>query len=280
MNTSDYKPAEILEIVSDSGVSKAESKLSKLIVLSILAGAFIALAAQGSNMASFNLLADPSTYGMGRFVAGAIFSFGLMLVIIGSGDGLFTGNMLMIIPYVQKRISLKALMRNWGGVYLGNFIGAMLIVVLIYCSGQLLSADAGVGAMALKVAVKKVNLEFIQAIALGILCNWLVCMATWMASGAKSYAGKIMCIFFPITLFVMSEFEHSIANMYYVPIGIMAKNNSTIVAASGLATDQLASLTWDAFLINNLLPVTIGNLIGGAVFVGMAYYLAFREKSK
>lgn len=277
MNNSDLKPVEILDAALDAGVAKANSGFLKLSLLGILAGAFIAFAAEGSNMAAFNLLLDPFTYGLGKAVAGAIFGTGLMLVVIGGGE-LFTGNVLMLAALADRKIGLSAMLRNWGIVYVSNFIGSIIIVILIFYSNQLMSADAMLGGMTLKIAVGKVNLTFIQAMFLGILCNWLVCMAVWMAFGAKSLAGKAICIFFPIWLFITSGFEHSVANMYYIPIGILIKGNSAIVEASGLAADAVDSLGWSSFFINNLLPVTIGNIIGGGLFVALAYYYALRKK--
>lgn len=277
MKNNDLKPAEILETAIDTGIAKAGSSFIKLAVLATLAGAFIGFAAEGSNMAAFNLLLNPETYGLGKALAGAIFGTGLMLVVIGGGE-LFTGNVLMLAALTDRKIKLSAMLRNWGIVYVLNFVGSIIIVILIYNSGQLMSADAMLGGLTLKVAAGKVNLSFLQALCLGILCNWLVCMAVWMAYGAKSLAGKAICIFFPIWLFITSGFEHSVANMYYIPIGILIKNNPAIVEASHLATDVVDSLNWGSFFLNNLLPVTLGNIIGGGIFVAMAYYIAFRKK--
>ncbi len=277
MNNSDLKPAEIMETSISVAEGKASSGTIKLIVLGILAGAFIAFAAEGSTMAAFNLLLDPSTYGLGRALAGAIFSTGLMFVVIGGGE-LFTGNVLMLGALTDGKIKLPAMLRNWGIVYLANMAGSLIIVLLIFYSNQLMSAEAMLGASALKIAVGKVNLGFVAALCLGILCNWIVCMAVWMSYGAKSLAGKAICIFFPIWLFITSGFEHSVANMYYIPIGILVKSNQAIADASGLAPDMLDSLTWGSFFIDNLLPVTIGNIIGGGLFVALAYYISFRKK--
>lgn len=277
MNNSDLKPAEILDVAIDTGETRASFGIAKLVILGFLAGAFIAFAAQGSNIAAFNLLLGPGTYGLGRCLAGAIFATGLILVVIGGGE-LFTGNVLMLFSLSARRIRISDVLRNWIIVYIANLAGSLIIVIFIYYSNQLMGADAMIGAAALKTAVGKVNLGFMPAMLLGILCNWLVCMAVWMSFGAKTVPGKAVVIFFPIWLFVTSGFEHSVANMYYIPIGILAKGNPAIAAASGLPADMIDSLTWGSFFIDNLLPVTIGNIIGGGVFVAMAYYYSFRQK--
>lgn len=279
MNNLDLKPSEILNTTIDKSLEKANSSFLKLFILGILGGAFIAFAAQGSNMAAFNLLSEPSTFGLGKALAGSIFGTGLMLVVIGGG-GLFTGNVLMLAATTDKKIKFSSMLRNWLIVYIANFVGSILIVLLIYYSNQLMSAEGMLGAMTLKIASGKVSLTFLQALSLGILCNWLVCMAVWISYGTKALAGKILCIFFPIWLFITSGFEHSVANMYYIPIGILAKGNPVMVELSGLTADKLDSLTWGAFFINNLLPVTIGNIIGGGVFVALAYYLAYRKDKR
>lgn len=272
------KPTEMLGATINSGIAKANTGFTKLIILGILAGAFIGFAAQGSNMAAFNLLLKPETFGLGKALAGAIFGTGLMLVIIGGGE-LFTGNVLMLTSLADKRIKVWSMLRNWIIVYVSNFVGSIIIVLLIYYSNQLSGGENMLGALTLKVAANKIHLTFISAVCLGILCNWLVCMAVWMACGTKSSAGKILCIFFPIWLFITSGFEHSVANMYYIPIGILAKSNEAIVRASELPAQMIDSLTWSSFLFKNLLPVTIGNVIGGGVFVAMAYFLAFKQQA-
>ena len=279
MDKLDLKPEQILDTALNTSEVKASSSFSKLMILGILAGSFIAFAAQGSTMAAFNLLLDSNTFGLGKALAGAIFATGLMMVVMGGGE-LFTGNTLMLAGLIDRRIKLSSMIRNWVIIYIANFIGSMIIVILINYSGQLMNADAMLGAMALKIAAGKVNLSFLQAFCLGILCNWLVCMAVWMAYGAKSLAGKAICIFFPIWLFITSGFEHSVANMYYIPIGIFIKSNNVIAEASGLPPEILDNLNWGTFFVNNLLPVTIGNIIGGGIFVGIAYYIAFRKKTK
>jgi formate/nitrite transporter len=174
------------------------------------------------------------------------------------------------------------MLRNWIIVYIGNFIGSLLIAYMMSKSGLLASGGGMLGAVTLKIAVYKVNLSFLQAFYLGIMCNWLVCLAVWISSGAETMTGKIFSIFFPIWLFITSGFEHSVANMYYIPAGIMAKANADYVQLAqvlGMSPDALKSLTWGSFAVNNLIPVTLGNIVGGGIFVGMAYWFAYKKAS-
>jgi len=282
INTNNIKSgAEILEASISVAKTKAAGGARKLFVLGILAGAFIAFAAQGSNMGAFNLLAYPETYGLGRALAGAIFPVGLMLVVI-AGAELFTGNTLMIGAVVKREITPGAMLRNWGIVYVSNLAGSLLIVWLIAASGQLHGGADLLGAVTIKIAAGKTALSFEGAFALGILCNWLVCLAVWMAFATTSMTGKIFAIFFPIMIFITSGFEHSVANMYYIPAGIVAKTQEAYVAAAqgiGVTDAALGGLTWHGFFVNNLIPVTLGNIVGGCVFVSLAYLLAYRAKA-
>lgn len=275
-------PAQIAEANVNAGIKKAHTSALNLLILGFLAGVFIAFASEGSNMAAFNLLADPKTYGLGKALAGSIFGTGLMLVILAGGE-LFTGNTLMLAALMDKKITVKELLRNWFYVYVGNFVGSVFIAYLISESGQFASGANMLGGVSIKIAVTKVSLTFIQAFFLGILCNWLVCLAVWMAYGAKDMSGKIWAIFFPIWLFITSGFEHSIANMYYIPAGIFASHNPDLVSAAntiGVTAEKLFHLNWGSMLVSNLLPVTLGNIVGGGFFVGMAYWFVYlRNKS-
>ena len=265
------KPNEILENSITIGKGKALASFGKLAVLGILAGMFIALAAVGANTAGSNLLMNPDTFGTGKLVTGAVFTVGLILVVLAGGE-LFTGNCLMITSLLEKEIPLVKMLRNWIIVYFFNFVGAVVVAFMISQSGLM---NAGlVGAITVKIAASKVALSFTSAIILGILCNFLVCLAVWIAWGSDSTIGKIFGIFFPIMLFVTSGFEHSVANMYYIPAGIFAKANETFVNLAGV---DVSNLTWGGFLLDNLLPVTIGNIIGGALFVGAAYWYCYKK---
>ena len=268
---------EIIETVSDAGVAKASGSFRRLFVLGILAGVYIAFASEASNMAAFNLLADPATYGLGRCLAGAIFPGGLMLVVIAGGE-LFTGNTMMLLPLARRKIGLAGLLRNWFLVYCGNFVGSFFVAWLIFHSGQLNAGGSLLGGVTIKIATVKCSLTFSQAVALGILCNWLVCLAVWMAMAAKDVTGKIFAIFFPIWLFITSGFEHSVANMYYISVGLLAKSNAAWLEASKLSPEALASLSWTNFFCANLLPVTLGNIIGGGVFVALVYGYALKNE--
>ena len=263
---------ETCQLVSDVGVTKAGKSAVNLFLLGILAGAYIALAAAGSTMAAFSLLANPETFGLGRCVAGLLFPCGLILVVL-AGSELFTGNTMMLLPLAQRKITLLAMLRNWLIVYAGNFAGSVLIAFLIYQSGQLNAGNNLLGGITIKIAAAKCNLTFVQAFTLGILCNWLVCVAVWMAIGAKDVAGKILAIFFPIWLFITSGYEHSIANMYYIPAGLFAAMSPEwLGSAQGITNAEvLASLSWTNFFMENLLPVTLGNIVGGGGFVALAY---------
>ena len=270
------KPAEITEETISLSTEKVNGGLTKTITLSILAGAFIAFAAEGSNMAAFNLFAHPGTYGLGKVLAGAVFGTGLMLVILAGGE-LFTGNTLILAAVCEGRVSIFQMLRNWAVVYIGNFAGAVLIAYMMVHSGLLESGGNMLGAVTVKIAVYKVHLDVTEAFFLGIMCNWLVCLGVWMAIGAESVTGKIFAIFFPIWLFVTSGFEHCVANMYYIPAGIMAKTIPAFTELAGLSAETLQSLTWTRFLVANLIPVTLGNIVGGSIFVGIAYWIAYRK---
>jgi formate/nitrite transporter len=274
--------AEILEACIASAKVKASGNTVKLFVLGVLAGAFIAFASGGSSMGAFNLLALQQTYGLGRALAGVIFPTGLMLVVVAGGE-LFTGNVLLIGAAAVGEIKLFAMFRNWVIVYAANFAGSLLVVALTALSGQWHSGGGLLGAVTVKIAAGKTAMTFTNALALGILCNWLVCLAVWMSYAAASMTGKLFAIFFPIWLFITSGFEHSIANMYYVPAGIIAKGGEAYLAAArsiGVSEAALQTLTWKNFFVNNLIPVTLGNIIGGGVFVALAYTLAYRNKAK
>jgi formate/nitrite transporter len=275
MEKKPLKPAEITDYTISAAQDKAGGSFQKLLVLGILAGAFIAFAAEGSNMAAFNLFAEPTTYGLGKALAGVVFGTGLMLVVLAGGE-LFTGNTLMLAAVLDQKITVSKMLRNWLIVYAGNFLGSLLIAYMVN-SGLLGSGAAMLGAVTVKIAVYKVNLSFLQAFYLGIMCNWLVCLAVWISAGAETMAGKIFSIFFPIWLFITSGFEHSVANMYYIPAGILAKSNETFAQLSGLSQEALNSLTWGSFAVHNLIPVTLGNIVGGGIFVGMAYWYAYKK---
>ena len=272
-------PKEIVTATIETGIKKVKTKPLNQFILGILAGAFIAFASEGSNMAAFNLFAKPETYGLGKALAGVVFATGLMLVIIAGGE-LFTGNTLITIGVLEKKIKLKDMLSNWFFVYLGNFVGAVFIAYMMNMSGLFNSGDNMLGGITLKIAAYKTHLTISQAFYLGIMCNWLVCIAVWMSYGAKDIIGKCFAIFFPISLFITSGFEHSIANMYYIPAGILAKSNASWVEASGLTAEKLAHLNWNTFITKNLVPVTIGNIVGGVILVAGVYWFTYYKNSE
>lgn len=272
-NLSALTTGEILEKVSDSGIAKAEGKTLRLLIWALLAGAYIAFGAQASQMVSFNLLADPDSLGVGRLVSAAVFPVGLMMVVL-CGAELFTGNCLMIIGVLDRKIRISGMLRNWVLVYLGNFLGALLVVALMKSTGLWETGSGLLGASVIKTAQAKVQLSFGQAFVRGILCNWLVCLAVWMSTGARETVSKIFAIWFCIGLFVISGFEHSIANMYFIPAGIAAAADSGLAQLAGC---DVSVLTVENFLVKNLLPVTLGNILGGGLFVGMVYWFTGRK---
>jgi formate/nitrite transporter len=270
-------PDQIAEQVVENAYKKANTKVSRLLVLGILAGAFIAFASEGSNAAIYNI----PWAGVGKALAGALFSTGLMLVIV-AGSELFTGNTLMVAALAQKRIGWSGLFKNWVTVYIGNLIGAVLIAWFIFMSGQLDFSNGLLGGFTIKTAAYKISMGFSKAFFMGIMCNWLVSLAVWMAYGAKDMTGRLLAIFFPIWLFITSGFEHCVANMYYIPAGILAKSNSQWVEQAislGASAEKINSLNWLSFLTHNLMPVTLGNIVGGVVFTGMAYWFVYLRKN-
>lgn len=271
-------PTEITRSIFETGTAKSGYKAVRLILLGILGGAFIAFASEGSNAAIHTI----ASVGLGKALAGALFSTGLMMVVLTGGE-LFTGSALLIVPLLSGSIRLPRLLSNWSMVYIGNFAGSLIVVAFILLSGQLDFSNGLLGAFTLKVAAHKVSLSFVNAFFMGILCNWLVCMAVWMAAAAKDIVGKIFAIFFPIWLFITSGFEHSIANMYYIPVGILAKANPLYVQQAvtlGVSAESLNNLNWGTFVYANLIPVTLGNIIGGALFVGVIFWISFLRQEK
>ena len=278
MDASIRGPIETAEFISQYSERKDKRGFLPLMVLSLLGGAFIALASQGSSVAIHTI----TSVGLAKTLAGALFATGLMMVVF-TGAELFTGNMLLIVPLMEKKIRLGRVMRNWVLVYLGNLVGSLLVVFLIRISGQLDFSGGLLGGYTIAIAARKSGLSFGKALAMGVLCNWLVCLAVWMAGAARDAVGKLVAIFFPIWLFITSGFEHSIANMYYIPAGLIAMDNPLYLARAaelGVTDTAIAGLNWGSFFFSNLLPVTIGNILGGAIFVGMATYTAYLMKSK
>lgn len=271
-------PAEMASQAESLGIAKANMPHLKTLILAVLAGAFIAF---GAVFFTTVTTASTMSYGITRLIGGICFSLGLVLVIVGGAE-LFTGNNLIIMAWANKKVNTIQILINWGLVYLGNFIGAMFIVFLMMMSKQYLSASGQVGIQTLNIAKAKCEMGFLQAFSLGILCNILVCLAVWLCYSSKTITGKILSIVFPITAFVTCGFEHSIANMYFIPkaILLLQQKNPEILILIKQSNFNYDSITWSNFIINNLLPVTLGNIVGGAVLVGLVYWFVYLRNNK
>jgi formate/nitrite transporter len=283
-------PPEMAVRAEYLGVRKAEAPALYLFALAVLAGAFIGLGgvfATVVSAGSFTVtsLADSTAafsvtmpYGVTRLLAGMVFTLGLVLVVVGGAE-LFTGNSLIVMAWASRKVSTRGLLRNWGIVYAGNFVGALGTAVIVFLSRQYTFGAGASGVTALGIGVSKVSLGFWQAVMLGILCNALVCMAVWLTYSARSTIDKIAAIILPIAAFVAAGFEHSVANMYFIPYALLIKTfDPAFILASGAKVAGLQKLTWQAFLFNNLIPVTLGNIIGGAVLVAAVYWAIFLRK--
>lgn len=267
---------ETLEVYKKNSIAKTKMPFMELLVRSMMAGVFIGLGASGSNVAAHNI----ANVGLSRLVAGAVFPMGLMMVIL-LGAELFTGDCLMAVALPEKKIKVSQYVYSLIMIFIGNWIGGTILAWMIYGSGQLNYSNGLLGAYTIKVALGKTSLSFGTALISGILCNILVCAAVIMAICAKDVTGKLMVSFFIILLFVVSGFEHCVANMYYITAGLIAKMNPDYVAVAmeqyGLTESSLATLNLKTFMIDNLIPVTIGNIIGGAVCIGLVLYFVNRE---
>lgn len=275
-------PSEIARIYVDVGFGKARLPRWKMFVLGIFAGAFIAFGAAGSSIASCGV--QPAA--LGRVLSALVFPIGLMLVLCAGGE-LFTGNSLLLVPLIEKRITVSWMLSNWITVYLGNFVGSLLISLAVVGSHTLGLYGGELAKLAVNTAVTKVSLPLSDVIIRGILCNIMVCLAVWVAFAAKDLVSKIVALYLPVFLFVLCGFEHCIANMYFVPTGIFASYmygipftpevvRGTVTSLTGI---PLESFAWLAFLFNNLVPATIGNIIGGALAVGGGYWYVYLQDS-
>ena len=278
-------PADMAAKAEQLGVRKASLKWVNMFALAVLAGAFIALGAIFATTVSAGsfsstvpdaqgAIATAWPPGFVRLLSGVVFTLGLILVIVGGAE-LFTGNNLIVMAWANRKVSTGLLLKNWGIVYLGNFAGALATVLIMFFSRQYTFNSGAIGLQALTTANTKSGLDFVQAIALGIMCNALVCMAVWLTYSARSTTDKILAIIPPIAAFVAAGFEHSIANMYFIPMGLLLKHESAVTSVDSLSGADLSHLTWPDFLVRNLLPVTIGNVIGGAVMVGIVYWFVY-----
>ena len=267
-------PKEIYEYVEGVGVKKCSNRAMQTLFLAILAGMFIALGGFAAGVASHSI----ENYGVAKLVAGTVFPVGLILVLL-CGAELFTGNNLLTIAYFEDRIKLKDVLKNWVIVFFGNLIGALIISTLLHLSGSLEGNGGLVGAYFIKVASKKVSLSFGQAFTSGILCNIVVCLAVWGSYAAKDTAGKVLMGFFPIMAFVIAGFEHCVANMFYLSAALLAKSNDAIVAVYHGPIEKLDKIDIP-HIINNLIPVTIGNIVGGGIIIAGIYCVIYKRREQ
>lgn len=275
MNSNMNTPAEAIEANINAGAGKANLPLGKMILLGIMAGAFIAIGGASSNV-SVHSMAD---VGLARTLAGCIFPVGLMMIVLVGGE-LFTGNCLMMMGVLDKKIKGLQMLRNLVVVYLSNLVGALIVDVLVFYSGQFDYTGGALGAYTIKVALTKANISFGKGFTSGIMCNILVCGAILAAAAAKDVTGKIFACFFPILAFVAAGYEHCVANMYYIPAGILAATKAEYVTKAeelyGITAAQYEALSVSGML-RNLLPVTLGNIVGGSVCLGCLCYFIYRK---
>lgn len=267
-------PPEMAAHAERIGVRKVGMPAAAMFALAFLAGAFIALGAIFATTVSAGAGVLP--FGVARLLAGLAFSLGLVLVIVGGAE-LFTGNTLIIMAWASRKVTTRRLLRNWLIVYAGNFVGAIGTVLVVFISGQYLFGGGSVGLSALATGNAKAGLDFIPAVALGMLCNALVCLAVWLTFSARTTTDRILAIVPPIAAFVAAGFEHSVANMYFIPEALLIRGFAPISfwASIGKTAADFPNLNISDFLLRNLLPVTIGNIIGGAVMVGIVYWFIY-----
>lgn len=270
-------PLQIVSVNITAAKAKTELSFLRMILLGIFAGMFIACGASASSVAMHAI----SNVGLARTVAGCIFPVGLMMIVFVGGE-LFTGDCLMIMGCIHGKFSALNMVKVLVVVWLSNFAGSALFAAMVEASTQYNYTGGLLGAFTIKVAMGKVNLSFGSAFISGILCNIFVCIAVLMAAAARDVAGKVLAIFFPILAFVVSGYEHCVANMYYIPAGIFAASNDSYVQAAmeayGYTAQQLEALNWGNMILSNLIPVTLGNIVGGMVFVGLPLYMIHAEK--
>ncbi|TET55042.1 MAG: formate/nitrite transporter family protein [Dehalococcoidia bacterium] len=269
-----YSPPEIAKRIAAVAEKKSGLDFFRMFVLAILAGVFIAFGAE-----FYTLVVHDSglAFGLNSLIGGLVFCLGLILVVV-AGAELFTGNSLVVMGFIEGKVSARQLLKGWGIVYLGNFAGSLVMVLLVYYTAQWGFHDAMVGGKALLIANTKVNMTFLEAFMRGILCNVLVCLAIWLAFSGRTTIDKILAVIFPITAFVASGFEHCVANMYFIPMGMaLAGQSDVLVAAQGMVGQPitLGNLTIAGFLVKNLIPVTLGNIIGGSLLVGVIYWSVY-----
>ncbi|HBV91106.1 formate transporter FocA [Pantoea sp. B550] len=270
-------PAAMAKVAEDAGIYKATKHPFTTFFLAINAGVFISIAFVFYITATTGSGAMP--YGIAKLIGGICFSLGLMLVVVCGAD-LFTSTVLIVVAKASGRISWGQLARNWINVYAGNLAGALFFVALMWFAGQHMVANGAWGLNVLETADHKMHHTFIEAVCLGTLANLLVCLAVWMSYSGRSLTDKLVVMILPVGMFVASGFEHSIANMFLIPYAITIRDFATpeFWQAAGTTAAQFHSLTVSNFILHNLIPVTIGNIIGGGVLVGLTYWVIYLRK--
>ena len=269
--------AEVTQNLIEAGEGKVKRPLHKMILLGILAGMLIGAGAMASSVA----IHDISNTGIARLVAGLVFPIGFVMMVLFGGE-LFTGACLMIIGVLKGKYKASDMIRVLIVVFISNLIGGLLFAILVAFSGQFKYSDGLMGAFTIKLALSKANIPFSSALISGILCNFFVCLGVVMAGLSKDISGKVLASFLPIMTFVTGGFEHCVANMFYIPAGIFAAGNSKYAEVAmtkyGITAEKLATLNWKNFLLTNELPVTIGNIIGGMLFIGVVMYIVYSKE--
>jgi len=270
-------PPQMAEKAENTGVAKGNLPVIQGFLLAVLAGAFIAMGAifcttvvAGNGAAGAIML----PFGVMKLLGGLVFSLGLVLVVV-AGAELFTGNNLIVMAVASGKLPLRKLLQNWVVVYVGNFIGAVVTAYIMFLTAQYTLADGAVGTAAMKIAAGKCELAFVPALTRGIYCNALVCLAVWLCLSCRTTTDKILAIVFPITAFVAAGFEHCVANMYFIPVGLYVKGDAAFWSRVGVDVAQYAHLNWANFFVKNLVPVTLGNIIGGVGFVAVIYWVIY-----
>ena len=284
-------PAAMAVRAEEAGVKRASAGLLSIFVLSVLGGAFVSfgaifattVTAGGAAVVSADgatVLSAGLPYGIARLLTGLVFCVGLIMVVV-AGAELFTGNNLIVMAWANRRVTTRDLLMNWVVAFTGNFIGAISTAVLMFFTTQYTFGGGAVGLVALTTANSKAALSFVPALTLGIMCNALVCMAVWMCYAARTTIDKVVTIVPPITAFAAAGFEHCVANMYFIPMGLFIKQGAgdSFWASIGKTPADFSALTWDNFLFANLVPVTIGNIIGGSVMVGAVYWFVYLRRT-
>ncbi|MCF6158948.1 MAG: formate/nitrite transporter family protein [wastewater metagenome] len=273
-----YSPSKIATRIGNITIQKVKLSYSSVFLLGALAGIYLGFGAQFSTL----VISDSTLhYGFTSLIEGIVYSLGFMLAVIGGAE-VFTGNCLGIIGFADKKVTLYELLTNWIVIYIGNLVGSLIMVCWMYETHQWEFFNNMVGAKALLIAHKKVNLSFKTAFTCGVLCNALICLAVWLCFNGRSTSDKIISIVFPIGGFVTSGFEQCVSNMYFIPMGVILRRNSSVVETAEKMTGRildLSQLTWKGFFINNLLPVTLGNIVGGVILIGIVFWFIYlRQK--